>query len=382
MTLKPMIRNNICINCQPEGCKKNIEKQIQFVKDYNKLHKSKVKFKNVLVIGCSNGYGLATRVVASFGCGARTIGVSLERASSEKKTGTPGWYHNRAFEQTAKETGKNHITIEGDAFSNEIKREVIEEAKKHGIKFDLIVYSIASPLRKDAKTCEVYKSVIKPIKTPFNAKTLNIVTGAIEDVYIPVANEKEISDTIKVMGGEDWENWLCLLKDENLLSKNIITFSYSYIGSSLQATIYKDGTIGQAKKDLERSAKYLNETLKSLNGKAFLCVMKGIVTRSSAIIPSLPLYLSCLLKVMKKRNCYSEAIEDVVKLFYEKLDFECLDNLLSSDGFLHCDGKELNEDVQHEVKLVMDEIIKSGNVLLADIEGYRKAFLEASGFEI
>lgn len=380
MIIKPMVRNNICINAHPEGCKKNVENQIEYTCK-QKHNKSNKTLRNILVIGSSNGYGLASRIVACFGYGANTFGVSLEKAGTSNRAGTPGWYNNLAFEVVAKEKGTFHYTIEGDAFSDEIKKEVIEKAKAQNIVFDLIIYSMASPIRKDPITEELYQSCIKPIGTSFEGKTINVMKAELEDVLIQEATEKEIVDTVHVMGSEDWHRWIFTLKENGVLAKGFMTVAYSYIGPNITHKLYKDGTIGRAKDDLEKHLPLLNDKIKDLEGKAFVCVNKGIATRSSAIIPVIPLYLSCLFKVMKDCGTHEGAIEQINRLFSEKL-YTNSPIPLDSKGRIRLDEKELDEDVQRKTCELMDRVVKEKNIFLSDIEGYKKDFLQASGFSV
>lgn len=379
MIIKPMVRNNICINAHPGGCKKNVENQIEYTLKYKRCKTAKT-LKNVLVIGSSNGYGLASRIVACFGYNANTVGVSLEKAGTANRTGTPGWYNNLAFEEKAKENNTFHCTIEGDAFSDEIKQQVIEVAKAKGIVFDLVIYSLASPVRKDPITGETYQSCIKPIGASFKGKTINIIKEELETVLIQEATEKEISETIHVMGSEDWHRWIHLLKEKGVLAKGFITIAYSYIGPKVTHELYKDGTIGRAKEDLEKHLADLNDKIKELEGRAFVCVNKGVATRSSAIIPVIPLYLSCLFKVMKDCGTHEGAIEQINRLFAEL--YAEHDIPLDNEGRIRLDERELDKEVQTKTTELMNKVIEENNVFLADIEGYKKDFLQASGFSV
>lgn len=387
----PMVRSNLCINCNPEGCKNNVKKDIEYVISHKKAICKNFENKegdapyllttekNVLVIGASSGYGLATRIVTAFGYECNTVGVSYERAESEKKIGTPGWYHNRAFEEEARNLNTRHITIEGDAFSTTIKEKVVKIAKVMNIKFDLVVYSIASHQRKDEKSGVLYQSCVKPVATTFTGKTIDVMKGKLEDISIAPATKDEIDGTIKVMGGEDWKLWMRCLKESSLLSPKGLSIAYSYIGSALTAPIYKDGTIGLAKKDLEASALALNEELKQIPYRTFIACMKGIATRSSAIIPSLPIYLSALFKVMKEKGCHEGAIEQVMRLFGEKLVGR-YEVVTDPSGLIRLDDAELQDDIQKEVEQLMQEAIKTGSLEDLDVEGYKDAFLATNGF--
>ena len=313
--MKAMVRNNICLNAHPKGCKKAVLDQIEYTKKRAEARKNGTLSglderdnngvaapKNVLVLGCSNGYGLASRITASFAYGAATIGVSFEKAGTEKKWGTPGWYNNLAFDQAAKEANIKSITIDGDAFSNEIKDQVVKAAKENNMIFDLVVYSLASPVRTDPATGIMHKSVIKPFGKPFVGKTIDPFTKEIKEISAEPATDEEKEATIKVMGGEDWKLWIEKLVAEGLLSEGAITVAYSYIGPEVSKAIYRSGTIGKAKEHLEATAKELDDVLAGVKGSAYVSVNKGLVTRASAVIPIIPFYLTSLYKVMKWDN--------------------------------------------------------------------------------
>src|SRR5574344_1511746 len=312
MIIKPMIRSNICINAHPVGCAKETERQIAYVQSQKAKRGTKSAKeggngpKAVLVLGCSTGYGLASRISAAFEYGADTIGVSFEKDATETKAGTPGFYNNMTFDK--------------DAFSDECRQAVIDEAKNQGIKFDLIIYSLASPVRTDPDTKVLYRSVIKPEGKPYSGQTVDMMTGKLSVMTAEPANEQEMADTIKVMGGEDWERWIKQLGDAAVLNSGCRTVAYSYIGPELSHAIYRNGTIGGAKKDLEARAHTIDKTLKSsVGGAAFVSENKGLVTRSSAVIPIIPLYLSVLFKVMKEKGTHEGCIEQMERLFAERL---------------------------------------------------------------
>ena len=282
MSIKPMLRSNICLNAHPQGCKKAVEDQIAYTKKRAASHPAgTVTPKNVLVVGCSGGYGLASRITAAFGYGAATIGVSYEKAGTEKKWGTPGWYNNLAVDAAAKKAGLVSVTIDGDAFADTIKEQVIEEAKKHGMTFDLIVYSVASSVRTDPDTGVTYRSALKPFGKPFTGKTLDPFTGALTEITADPASEEEAAATVKVMGGEDWQRWIEKLNNAGLLAQGCITVAYSYIGPEATQALYRKGTIGKAKEHLEATAHALNTKLAAIKGQAFVSVNKGLVTRDS-----------------------------------------------------------------------------------------------------
>ena len=382
MIVKPMVRNNICLNAHPQGCKKSVEDQIEYTK---KRITAEVKAgakapKNVLVLGCSNGYGLASRITAAFGYGAATIGVSFEKAGSETKYGTPGWYNNLAFDEAAKREGLYSVTIDGDAFSDEIKAQVIEEAKKKGIKFDLIVYSLASPVRTDPDTGIMHKSVLKPFGKTFTGKTVDPFTGELKEISAEPANDEEAAATVKVMGGEDWERWIKQLSKEGLLEEGCITLAYSYIGPEATQALYRKGTIGKAKEHLEATAHRLNKENPSI--RAFVSVNKGLVTRASAVIPVIPLYLASLFKVMKEKGNHEGCIEHITRLYAERLYRKDGTIPVDEENRIRIDDWELEEDVQKAVSALMEKVTGENAESLTDLAGYRHDFLASNGFDV
>lgn len=388
--MTPMVRSNICLNAHPQGCKQSVLDQIEYTKQQkaknaaiNGKHRP---VKNVLVLGCSNGYGLASRITAAFAYGAATIGVSYEKAGSEKKFGTPGWYNNLAFDQEAKKAGLFSSTIDGDAFSDEIKAEIIKRAKENNMKFDLVVYSLASPVRVDPETKVMYKSVIKPIGKPFSGRTFDTMTGEMKEITAEPATEEEIANTVKVMGGEDWERLIGQLLKADVLAEGCISVAYSYIGPELSQAIYRNGTIGMAKLDLEKRAGVIREMLSKIGGGAYVSVNKGLVTRASAVIPIIPLYLSVLFKVMKKMGTHEGCIEQINRLFAERLYIknENGDAAIPTDeeNRIRIDDLELDPKVQEEVNKIMPAVTAENIRELGDVEGYRHDFLATSGFDI
>ena len=392
-----MIRSNICLNAHPVGCAKEVDNQIAFVKAQNTKRGrtpgspvsggshaggTSAPLKAVLVVGCSTGYGLASRITASFGYGAATVGVSYENEGTETKSGTPGWYNNLAFDRAAKKAGIPSITINGDAFSDEIRAEVVSAAKKLGITFDLVVYSLASPVRKDPDTGELYRSVLKPFGKPYSGKTLDVMTGELSDRTIEIATEDEAAQTVKVMGGEDWQRWMNQLEEAGVLAKGCATVAYSYIGPELSHAVYRDGTIGEAKKHLEATARRMNESLgTTLGGSAYVSVNKGLVTRSSAVIPVIPLYLSVLFKVMKEKGTHEGCIEQIERLYAERLYAES-SVPLDGEGLIRIDDYEMAEDVQKEVSDRMARLTQETLTDIADLDGYRHDFLVTGGFDV
>lgn len=382
MIIKPLIRSNICINAHPKGCAKEVEHQIAYVEkkaaERGKLPNAP---KNVLVLGCSTGYGLASRIAAAFGSGANTIGVSFEREGTESKSGTPGWYNNMAFDRAAKEKGLGCITFNGDAFSDEMRKQVIEASKQFG-KFDLVVYSVASAVRVDPVTGEKYRSVLKPLEKTFSGATMDVVTGKFSIITAEVANEEEKRQTVKVMGGEDWARWIHQLSEAGVLAEGVKTVAYSYIGPTYTHAIYRDGTIGAAKKDIERTARELDAELsKTLRGEAYISVNKGLVTRSSAVIPLIPLYISILFKIMKRNGTHEGCIEQMERLFAERL-YTGGPVPTDDERRIRIDELELDPKVQDEVAKYMPIVNENNIAELGDIEGYRHDFLATNGFDI
>ncbi len=383
MVIKPMVRSNVCINAHPQGCKKAVEDQIAYTKERAKAHKATPNTpKKVLVLGCSNGYGLASRIVASFAYGAPTIGVSFEKAGSETKGGTPGWYNNLAFDQAATKEGIYTKTIDGDAFSDEIKTQVIEEAKAQNMKFDLVVYSLASPVRVDPETGVMHKSVIKPFGKVFEGTTIDPFTAEVKQVTAEPASEEEAAATVKVMGGEDWERWIDQLTKADILADGCITLAYSYIGPVATHALYRNGTIGKAKEHLEATAHTLTDKMASFKGKAFVSVNKGLVTRASAVIPVIPLYLASLFTVMKEKGTHEGCIEQINRLYDSFLYRE--DNAIPVDekNLIRIDDWEMDKDVQAAVDALMPTVTNENAESTIDLAGYRHDFYAASGFDI
>ena len=393
MIIKPMIRSNICINAHPVGCAKETENQIAYVKAKKTERGIKTAAeggkgpKNVLVLGCSTGYGLASRIVAAFEYGADTIGVSFEKAATETKGGTPGWYNNEAFDRAAKNAGLVSKTFSADAFSHETRKLVIDEAKKLGKKFDLVIYSLASPVRTDPDTGVLYKSVIKPQGKPYSGMAIDILTDSLKESSAEPATEQEVADTVKVMGGDDWRIWIKHLMDAGVLADGCRTLAYSYIGPELSHAIYRDGAIGQAKKDLEQAGLDLDKEMNAaLGGNAYVSINKGLVTRSSAVIPIISLYLSILFKVMKEKGTHEGCIEQMERLFAERL-YTGADNSagtvpVDSEHRIRIDDWELEPDVQKEVEKRMAAVTNENLAELGDLAGYKHDFLATNGFDV
>jgi enoyl-[acyl-carrier protein] reductase/trans-2-enoyl-CoA reductase (NAD+) len=397
MIIKPMVRNNICINSHPAGCAAVVRRQIQYVRDTLAGGKEPAAARSaappgspklVLVIGCSTGYGLASRIAAAFGYGAATVGISFEKPASESKPGTPGYYNNLSFEAGAAKAGLASKTLDGDAFSDAMKAEAIkaikETAAQAGIpaQVDLVIYSLASPVRTDPKTGVMYKSVIKPIGQSYSGKTIDMMTGKFITAGAEPATEEEIHNTIKVMGGEDWELWAAALNEAGVLAPAARTVAYTYIGPELSWAIYKNGTIGRAKEDLERAARAINKTYPNLH--AWISVNKALVTRASAVIPIIPFYVSCLFKVMKEMDLHEGCIEQIVRLYRDRLfsPAGAASVPVDSEGRIRIDDWEMREDVQKAVLARMDSATEETIFSAADVEGFKHDFLEAHGFDV
>ncbi len=318
MIIKPKVRGFVCVTAHPTGCTAHIQQQIDHVQAKGPIKNGP---KRVLVIGASTGYGLASRIPAAFGSGAATLGIFFERPSEEGRPATPGWYNSIAFTRAAKAAGLYAGNINGDAFSDDIKQQAIATiARDMGGPIDLVVYSLASPRRTHPKTGAVHKSVLKPLGAPYTNKTVDTDKGIVSEVTIGPANEAEAADTVAVMGGEDWEMWIQALADAKLLAPGATAVAYSYIGPVHTWPIYKDGTIGRAKVDLERAARAIDAKLKAHgNGRAFISVNKALVTQASSAIPVVPLYISILYKVMKAAGTHEGCIEQMQRLFATQL---------------------------------------------------------------
>jgi enoyl-[acyl-carrier protein] reductase / trans-2-enoyl-CoA reductase (NAD+) len=380
MILKPMVRNNICLNAHPEGCARETERQIAYVKSRADQYARLKGPKAVLVLGCSTGYGLASRIAAAFGFRAPTVGVSFERSPSDTKTGTPGWYDNRAFDAAAKAAGIASVSLDGDAFSKDMKARVVQAARDMGLKFDLVIYSLASPVRTDPETGELYKSVIKPIGGAYRGKNVDVFTGALSYAEVQPATEAEAAHTVKVMGGEDWELWLGALRDGGVLSSGAKTVAYSYIGPELSWPIYRDGTIGAAKSHLEASAKRIGAAAPD-GLQAFVSINKALVTRASAVIPVIPLYVSILFKVMKERGIHEDCVAQMDRLFRERLYLNGKVPV-DAEGRIRIDELEMGASVQAEVNARLARIAPENLGELADLPGFRSDFLRIHGFEV
>lgn len=377
MVIKPKVRGFICTNAHPVGCEASVQEQIDYVKSQGGHTNGP---KNVLVLGCSTGYGLASRIVSAFGYGSKTLGVCFEKAPTERKTGTAGWYNTSAFHKKAGEQGLYAKTINGDAFSTELKDQVIEALKQDMGKVDLVIYSLAAPRRTDPASGEVYKSTLKPVGQAYKTKTYDTDKDLIHEVALEPANDDEIFNTIKVMGGEDWELWLNALNDADLLADNCKTTAYTYIGKELTWPIYGQATIGKAKEDLDRAASAISEKLAGKNVKAYVSSLKALVTQASSAIPVMPLYISLIYKVMKQEGTHEGCIEQIQGLFTEKLTVDAPDT--DDMNRLRMDGKETNDATQAKIKALWDQVTQENFHELSDYAGYHHEFLKLFGFDI
>lgn len=376
MIIQPRTRGFICLTSHPEGCAENVKQQISYVKSKGVIEGA----KKVLVIGASTGFGLASRITAAFGSNAATIGVFFEKPATEGRPATAGWYNSAAFEKEATEAGLYAKSINGDAFSDEIKQQTIELIKKDLGQIDLVIYSLASPRRNHPKTGVSYSSVLKPINVPFSNKTVDFHTGTVSQITIdPVKEQSDIDNTIAVMGGEDWLFWMQDLKEAGVLADGVKTVAYSYIGPELTYPIYRNGTIGMAKNHLEATVPALNELLSDLHGVSYVSVNKALVTQSSSAIPVVPLYISLLYKVMKEKGIHEGCIEQMQRLFADRLYSG--DPKLDAAGLIRVDDWEMREDVQAEVAKLWEQVTTENIEQISDLAGYRSDFFNLFGFE-
>lgn len=377
MLIQPKIRGFICTTAHPLGCKKAVEKQIEYVKKRGDFSGP----KNVLVIGASTGYGLASRIVATFGAKAKTVGVFFEKEADEKRTASPGWYNTAAFETFAHGEGYYAKNINGDAFSWEIKRKTADLIEKELKQVDLIIYSLASPRRIHPVTQETFSSVLKPIGQVFKGKTLDAFRQEIKDVQIDPASEEEIAHTVSVMGGEDWQMWIDYLAERKLLKEGIRTVAYSYLGPPLTHAIYKAGTIGQAKLHLKKTAEILNKQLQALQGEAVISINKAVVTQASAAIPVVPLYIAILFKLMKEKGTHEGCIEQMNRLFRDYLYAE-RPLKRDNEGYIRLDDFEMENDIQEKIARYWPLITTETLSQFADVNGYCNDFYQLFGFQL
>jgi enoyl-[acyl-carrier protein] reductase/trans-2-enoyl-CoA reductase (NAD+) len=375
MIVAPKVRGFICTTAHPEGCAAHVAQQIGVVKAGGPIANGP---KRVLVIGSSTGYGLASRITAAFGSGAATVGVFFERPGTADRTATAGWYNSAAFEKAAMSAGLYARSFNGDAFSDEVKSEVIEAIRADLGNVDCVVYSLASPRRTHPRTGEILKSVLKPIGATYTNKNLNTTTGVVDTVTIEPANQEEIDQTVAVMGGEDWELWIDALLSAGVLADGVKTVAYSYIGPEVTWPIYKNGTIGKAKEDLERVQRELDTKLAPLGGKAWVSVNKALVTQASSAIPVVPLYISLLYKAMKADGTHEDCIEQMDRLFRDRL--YGASPRPDEAGRIRVDDWEMQPALQALLSKRWEDVDSNNLADLADFEGYQSSFLRLFGF--
>ena len=374
--IKPKIRGFICVTAHPTGCAQHVQQQIDYTKKQGPIKNGP---KNVLVIGASTGYGLASRIALAFGCQANTIGIYYERAAEAGKLGTAGYYNSLAFEKAAQKEGLYAKSINGDAFSDQLKTDTIQLIKSGLGQIDAVIYSVASPRRSHPKTAAIHNSVLRPIGQVYCDKTLDTDKAIVKDITIEAASQQEIDDTTAVMGGEDWRMWMDALFQANVLAPNVVTVAYSYIGPEVTWPIYRDGTIGRAKKDLEDSVFVINEKLKKLNGKAYVSINKALVTQASSAIPVVPLYISVLYKIMKEKGTHEGCIEQMYRLYSSQL-YNDKQPKLDNHGRIRLDDLEMDAAVQEQIKQLWPKVSSENIKEIADLNGYRADFLKLFGF--
>lgn len=373
MIVQPKVKGFMCTTAHPEGCRAAVRQQIDYIKSMPKAEGP----KKVLVIGSSMGYGLASRIAVTYACDADTIGIIFDKPGKEKRTGSAGWYNTAAFEEFATADGYYAKTINGDAYSQEIKEKTIEMIRQDWGKADMVIYSIAAPRRK-APDGVTYRSVLKTVGQEYHNQTINLMTNQIESATIEPANEQEIQDTIKVMGGEDWKLWIQALKDADVLAEGAKTVAYSYIGPELTYPIYYDGSIGQAKKDLYKTADEIQGEFADV--EAYVSVNKAVVTQSSAAIPIVPLYISILFKVMKEQNIHEDCIEQMYRLVHDRL---CMPEVpVDEQGLIRVDDYEMKPEIQQAVADIWEKINNDNLMELVDLDGFWDGFYEIFGFRI
>jgi len=375
MIVKPRVRGFICVTAHPVGCEANVKEQIDFIKARGPIANGP---KRVLVIGASTGYGLAARITAAFGCGAKTLGVMFERAGTDGKPGTAGWYNTAAFHKLAGQEGLYAQSINGDAFSDAVKQQTIETIRRDLGQVDQVVYSLASPRRTHPRTGQVHTSTLKPIGSAIHLRGIDTDKEQITEVTLEPASQEEVDNTVAVMGGEDWKFWIEALREAGVLADGATTTAFTYLGEEVTQAIYWNGSIGAAKKDLDRTVLGLRETLAATGGDARVSVLKAVVTQASSAIPVMPLYLSLLFKVMKEQGTHEGCIEQLDELYRNSL---CSATpVLDDEGRLRADYKELAPEVQDRVKALWNEVTNENLHELTDFAGYKQDFLRLFGF--
>ena len=377
MIIKPRVRGFLCVTSHPAGCDANIKRQIDYVKSQGPIADGP---KRVLVIGASTGYGLSSRITAPFGCGADTLGIFFEKEGTQAKPGSAGWYNSAAFHNYAQADGLYAKSINGDAFSNEVKQKAIDTIKADLGQIDLVVYSLASPRRQHPVTGVVHNSTLKPIGGDAVQKGVNTDKEQVQDFHLEQATQDEIDNTVAVMGGEDWQMWIDALDDAGVLADGAKTTAYTYIGEKLTWDIYWHGTIGAAKKDLDKRVVAIRERMAAKGGDARVSVLKAVVTQASAAIPAMPIYLALLFKVMKEQGTHEGCIEQIDGLFRDSL--YSAQPYLDEEGRLRADGQELDPAIQDAVAKLWQGVNTETLRQLSDFEGYKREFLQLFGFEV
>ena len=375
MIIEPRMRGFICLTAHPKGCEQNVKNQIAYVRSKGAIDGA----KKVLVIGASTGFGMASRITSAFGCNAATIGVFFEKPASEGKTASPGWYNSAAFENEAHAAGLYAKSINGDAFSNEIKKQTIDLIKADLGQIDLVIYSLASPVRLHPTTGVLHRSTLKPIGATFSNKTVDFHTGAVSQVTIEPANQDDIDNTVVVMGGEDWSMWMDQLKKADVLADGATTIAYSYIGPEVTEAVYRKGTIGRAKDHLEATAFEITKSLQEINGSAYVSVNKALVTQASSAIPVIPLYISLLYKIMKAQGIHEGCIEQMQRLYAQRL-YSGNEIPLDDAGRIRIDDWEMRDDVQKQIAELWKQSTTESLPAIGDLAGYKQDFLNLFGF--
>ena len=373
MIVKPRIRGFICTTAHPRGCAAHVQQQIDYVKSAGAIDAG---VANALVVGCSGGYGLASRIVAAAGCGANTLGVSLEKPPGRKRTATAGWYNNLAFEEAVDGYAR---TLDGDAFSDKMKADAVGVIGNDMGQIDLLVYSLASPVRRHPRTGFLHRSALKPLGETLTMKSLNVDKGEVIEVALEPGTDEDIANTIAVMGGEDWEMWIDALARSNLLAPGFRTLAFTYLGSDLTWPIYWEGTLGKAKEDLDRAAAAITRRLAGLNGSARVASLKGVVTQASSAIPVVSLYMALLFKVMKKQGVHEDCVRHIYRLYATQIATGAAQRL-DEAGRIRVDDVELSESVQGEVKRRWGLVGTENLAELGDLPGFREDFLKIFGF--
>jgi len=377
MIIEPRMRGFICLTAHPLGCAQNVVNQIIYIKSKGAIDGP----KRVLVIGASTGFGLSSRITAAFGSGAATIGVFFEKPAQEGKTASPGWYNSAAFQQEAKKAGLYAKSINGDAFSDEIKNKTIDLIKQDLGQIDLVIYSLASPVRTHPKTGVTHRSVLKPLGGVFSNKTVDFHTGVVSTVTIQPGTDEDVANTVAVMGGEDWKMWIDEMMKAGVLADHAVTVAYSYIGPAVTEAVYRKGTIGKAKDDLEATAFTITDDMKSINGKAYVSVNKALVTQASSAIPVIPLYISLLYKTMKEKAIHEGCIEQIQRLYADRL-YTGKQVPVDVSGRIRIDDWEMRDDVQEKVAALWEEATTETLPAIGDLVGYKTEFLNLFGFAV